>query len=273
MDFKKVDNGYLHDIFLERLDTLRIPQDFSYRKKTYPAGTVFKELKHAGQREYFYKILGISKNTYENWRKTKSSAVPDTRNIYDIAKHFHTNVDFLLGNTDMQENVTEAQIAEYTGLELNAIRQLHNWTEEKKRDGLFSAQLAQSLDALNVILCDKYLQEQKGVHGWDALHYIGSYLTADKMVREGAYARFKTGNRFLKLEEGDTVIKADTGEGLPVDRPVVTYEMVPSLKEIGVYSVDDPHKCYRLNIAELYKASSLMAIKGVLEDVMKRQNE
>jgi len=274
MEVKKVDKEQLHDIFLERLDTLRIQQEFSYNKKTYPPNTVFKDLKHAGQREYFHKVFGISKNTYENWRKKgNSTTIPDTDTIYNIAKHFCTNVDYLLGNTDMQENVTEAQIKEYTGLELEAIRQLHYWKEENEKHGQLYAQFLQSIKALNVILCDKYRQEQKGFNGWDVLHYIGSYLMSDKIVRETGYARYQSGHRYETLNKGDIIIKVDTKEEMLVDMPLVTYNISGNIKKIGVYEEDNPNNCYYVEIAELYKASALKSIGDTLDKIINRQNE
>lgn len=263
----------LHDNFLKRLDSLTITKEFSYREERYSFGSPFSSLSYTAQKKYLNKHCEISENNYDNWKKRQSKTVPDADTLYRIAKEFNSSIDFLLGLTDAKGTQAEEEIKEYTGLELDAIRQLHVWKERNTQNDFFYAQFAQSIQALNVILCDKYKQEKNGYNGWDVLHFIGSYLMSDKIVRERGYARYQSGNRYERLEKGDIVIKADTKEEMPVDIPIVTYEITGDIKKLGVYEEDNPDNRYYIEIAELYKAMSLKSIGKVLDKIMDRQKE
>jgi len=268
-----MEKAELHDNFLKRLDVLLIKREFSYKEENYPVNCPFGSLSYTAQKKYLNKYCDISENNYDNWKKQANTTVPDASTLYRIAEEFHSSIDFLLGLAEAKGTQKEEEIKEYTGLELDAIRQLHAWKEETLKDGLLYAQFTQSLKALNVILCDKYRQEQKGLKGWDVLHYIGSYLISDKIVREIGYARYQSGSRYERLEKGDVVIKADTKEEIPVDVPIVTYEITEDNKKVGVYEEDNPNNRYYVELAELYKAMSLRSIGYVLDNVIKRQEE
>lgn len=129
----------------------------------------------------------------------------------------------------------------------------------------------QSLKALNEILSDKYRQEQKGVNGWDVLHFIGSYLISDKIVREKGYARFKGGDQYPDLEEGDTVIKGNTKESFVVDYPLVTEKITNDNKKIGVYEEEHFENRYVLPLSDVYKAYALQSIGKILDGIIKRK--
>jgi len=263
----------LHNNFLKRLDALLIKREFSYKEESYSFNCPFGNLSYTAQKKYLNKYCNISENNYDNWKKKSNTTVPDADTLYRIAEEFHSSIDFLLGLTDIKGTQKENEIKEYTGLELDAIRQLHAWKEESLKDGLLSAQFMQSLKTLNVILCDKYSQEQKGYNGWDVLHFIGSYLISDKIVRERGYARYQSGDRYERLEKGDIVIKANTKEEMQVDVPIVTYEITGDVKKVGVYEEDNPNNRYYVELAKLYKAMSLRSIGEVLDNVIKRQKE
>lgn len=265
-----MEKSEMHDNFLERLDTLTITKEFSYREEKYSFGCPFSSLSYTAQKKYLNKYCDISENNYDNWKKKQSTTVPDAATLYRIAKEFNSSIDFLLGIADTKGTQTEEEIKEYTGLELDAIRQLHTWKEESTQSNFFYAQFAQSIQALNTILCDKYRQEKKGCNGWDVLHFIGSYLMSDKIVRERGYARYQSGSRYERLEKGDIVVKASTKEEMPVDMPIVTYEITGDIKKLGVYEEDNPDNRYYVEIAELYKAMSLKSIGKVLDKIMDR---
>ncbi len=199
--------------------------------------------------------------------------IPSTEKLELLAGFFNVSIDYLLGKTDIESSIDEDFIKDYTGLEPDAIRQLHAWKEESLKDRLLYAQFMQSLKALNVILCDKYRQEQKGCNGWDVLHFIGSYLISDKIIRERGYARYQSGSRYERLEKGDIVIKANTKEEMQVDIPIVTYEITGDVKKVGVYEEDNPNNRYYVELSKLYKAMSLRSIGEVLDNVIKRQEK
>lgn len=265
----------LHNIFLERLDSLAITRDFSYKEENYSLGCLFSSLTYTAQKKYIHKNCDISENNYDSWKKKQSTTVPDAETLYRIATEFGSSIDFLLGLTDAKGTQTEEDIKEYTGLEIDAIRQLHAWKTENKKRLFLHAQLEQSINALNTILCHKYRQEKRGLNGFgtDVLHFIGAYLTSDKIVRETGYARFQSGSRFTKLEKGDIVIKADTKEEMPVDVPLVTHEITGNIGKLGLYEEGNPDNRYVAKISDLYKAASLSNIGKVLDKIMEKQNE
>lgn len=263
----------LHDIFLKRLDSLTITREFSHREEKYSFGCPFSSLTYTAQKKYLHKYCDISENNYDNWRKKQNVTVPDADTLYRIAKEFKSSIDFLLGLADAKGTQTEEEIREYTGLELDAIRQLHAMKEESVQGDFLYAQFAQSIQALNTILCDKYQQEKKGHNGWDVLHFIGSYLISDKIVREKGYARYQSGSRYERLEKGDIVIKGDTKREMLVDMPIVTYEITGDIKKLGVYEENNPDNRYYVEIEELYKAMSLKSIGKALDNIMDRQKE
>lgn len=259
----------LHDIFLERLDSLTLQSGF--RKKE--AGTPFRELSQTDKSDYLEEKAGISKYTSDRWFRSTYRTVPKADSLLSIAKHFHVSVDYLLGNADSEEDYTEQYIHNYTGLNYESIAMLQKW---KKMDDTelkhpLHAQKMQSIRALNAILSDQYKQEQEGHNVYDALHFIDSYLIADKIVRERGYVRFKSGNEYLKLDEGDIVTKADTGHAFTVDRPIITENITNNNKRIGVYEEGSEANCYYASLSDLYKAHSLKLIGEVLDGMIKRK--
>lgn len=263
----------LHDNFLKRLDSLTTTREFSYREEKYPFGSLFSSLSYTAQKKYLNRYCGISENNYDNWRKKKNTVVPDSITLCDIAEEFDSSIDYLLGLSAAKGTQTEEEIRDYTGLELDSIRQLHAWRKESIQKEFLHAQFAQSIKALNTILCDKYRQEKKGCNGWDVLHFIGSYLTSDKIVRERGYAKYQSGDRYERLKKGDVVIKADTKEEMHVDMPIVAYDITGNIGKLGVYEEDNPNNRYVVEIANLYKAMSLKSIGEVLDKIIARQKE
>ncbi len=261
----------LHNTFLERLEALTIQSNFSEEI----AGTLLRALSFTKKITYLSNSLGIKKDTVIGWYRGNSKTVPKADTLLLISQHFHVSVDYLLGNTDLPEDYTEQYIHDYTGLEYEAIAMLHQWKELDDEDekSLFHAQKMQSLKALNEILSDKYKQEQKGFNGWDVLHFIGSYLISDKIIREKGYARFKGGGQYPDLEQGDTVIKGNTKESFVVDYPLVTERITNDNKKIGVYEEEHAENRYVLPLSDLYKAHSLKSIGILLDKIIERNSQ
>lgn len=268
-------NKELHNLFLERLDTLPIQCDIEYKEEKYKMGVPLGSMPYTVKKKYLHKYCDVTPNNFETWNKKNNVSVPNAFTLLSISQHFHTSVDYLLGNVEAQSSYSEEYIHQYCGLDYDAIRQLRAWKEEGNKKGLFHAQTMQSLNALNIILSDKYRLEQNSEYmtGWDALHFIGSYLMSDKIVRERGYARYQSGSRYERLEKGDIVIKSDTKEEMLVDTPIVTYEITGNIKKLGVYEEDKPDNKYYVEIEELYKAMSLKSIGKVLDNIMERQKK
>lgn len=144
----------MHNIFLQRLDFLAITECFSYKDENYSLGVPFGSLSYTAQKKYLSRYCDITENNYDNWKKKKSSTVPDADTLYRIAEHFHTSIDYLLGKKDEQRNYDEKFIEEYSGLNLNAIRMLHLIHTNKKYPELNQ----RCIDMLNLILSDFYIK-------------------------------------------------------------------------------------------------------------------
>lgn len=268
-------NKELHNLFLERLDTLPIQCDIEYKEEKYKMGVPLGSIPYTVKKKYLHKYCDVTPNNFETWNKKNNVSVPNAFTLLSISQHFHTSVDYLLGNVEAQSSYSEEYIHQYCGLDYDAIRQLRAWKEEGNKKGLFHAQTMQSLNALNIILSDKYRLEQNSEYmtGWDALHYIGSYLISEKIAREKGSARFQSGDSYLELEKGDIVIKANTKKEMPVDMPIVTEKITNNIKKIGVYEENNPDNCYYIEIAELYKASALKNLGALLDRIIIRQKE
>lgn len=144
----------MHNIFLERLDSLSITECFSYKDENYSLGVPFGSMSYTAQKKYLLRYCYILENSYDNWKKKKSSTVPDADTLYRIAEHFHTSIDYLLGKKDEQRNYDEKFIEEYLGLNLNAIRMLHLIHTNKKYPELNQ----RCIDMLNLLLSDFYIK-------------------------------------------------------------------------------------------------------------------
>lgn len=144
----------MHNIFLQRLDFLAITECFSYKDENYSLGVPFGSLSYTAQKKYLSRYCDITENNYDNWKKKKSSTVPDADTLYRIAEHFHTSIDYLLGKKNEQRNYDEKFIEEYSGLNLNAIRMLHLIHTNKKYPELNQ----RCIDMLNLILSDFYIK-------------------------------------------------------------------------------------------------------------------
>ena len=67
----------MHNIFLQRLDFLAITECFSYKDENYALGVTFGSLSYTAQKKYLSRYCDITENNYDNWKKKKSSTVPD----------------------------------------------------------------------------------------------------------------------------------------------------------------------------------------------------
>lgn len=260
----------LHDIFLEKLDTLPIQRKFAGEER----GTLFGTLSYTKQKNYLYDIVGISTHAFSSWKRISSGIVPKVDSLLLIAQHFHVSIDYLLGNADLLEDYTEQHIHNYTGLSYDAIARLHEWKKESdEKDGnFFHMQAMSSLEALNIILEDNYNEEMTEGLKWDVLHYIADYLVADEMVREQGKLYFDSGSeKNLELNEGDIIIKSNTNKSFVVDHFRVIERITNDNKKIGLYKDGNFNKRIVASISEIYKSNSIICIEKLLSSIAKRK--
>jgi len=185
---------------------------------------------------------------------------------------FNCSADYFLGYIDYPTHDYQ-EIGQKTDLSITAIKMLEIWKQQKSKNSFFTAQLSQSIDALNYLLEYSYnsyqLASQEGHYpGWSIFHHIGSYINADNIVRDMPNKiRFRNGSRYYDMKPGDLYTKSDTGEDIVIEQLYALNEITNDNKKVGLIDVQDPNNRYIADISELYRASALNNITKILFDI------
>lgn len=110
-------------------------------------------------------LLGVSRQAFNAW--TLGASEPDLKKLTEIASHFNTTTDYLLGLSDVEKpDVTLQAICSMTGLSEEAVEKLSQWSKSDNRRKLWSGYISIMIEHNSF----EYL-----------LSRLGNYLAASKV--------------------------------------------------------------------------------------------
>ncbi|MCD8231939.1 MAG: hypothetical protein LUD14_09020 [Clostridiales bacterium] len=255
--------------FSQRLKALM--EDTGIKNNTELSKEIFNKLeKHKKTGDY-----DVDKATMESIRKkivshtsTKRPSVPSAESVKDYCDFFHCDPSFLLGYIDFPTR--EAQnVYEMTGLSGKAISALQAFSQDSKNEnGLFQAQYATSIEAIDFVLsyCYDARNHSNYARGLDIFHFIWSYLNADN-VEMNTPERYRCG--FSDINDGDKIVKK-SGKEITIGKDGKLTVLKSDNTEfdeskITFHEKSNSKNCYNVEFAGLYKKHALGEIEKSLD--------
>lgn len=223
----------------------------------------------------FAKETGITKNDLsmlENGDKTLSLFHILAYKKYLCDNHnINLSIDFIMGFTDIIES-QNINFQKQVGLSSDSLEMLMLWNEQRKEDNKLLPALGKDIEVINTLLEYQFALTKKVTPNYESrsvFHFIGQYLTPDRMEREQQdRLRVCNGTVWKDIEIGDTLEKADGAKYIVKKTEAINADSNSGSDTSKVYITSNTsNEHYVVDIDAMFKSYSKDNIFAVLDKI------